>query len=103
MSLFGLLSSVFRSEPRATIPPPPYAFCESVHASGLSPWHIRTIDPEKGLKLGGGIYSDSLCGHVHHGWDLNVVITEHHLGHSCPECVRAFREIIQRLSRYRRP
>lgn len=68
---------------------PPYAFCESIHASGTSPWHIRKI-AETGLKLTGGIDTPFLCGRVTKGWDLNVRITPHHLTHCCKGCVKAY-------------
>jgi len=78
-----------------------YAFCESVHAGPTSPWHIRQLT-QVGLKLGGGIDSASLCGHLMPqgvrvgerlgggGWDLSVVITEHHLSHACQRCAAAY-------------
>ncbi len=40
---------------------PPYAFCESV--TGIGRWHIRRLS-EKGLKLGGGIDTPTLCKRV---------------------------------------
>ncbi len=67
-----------------------YSFCESVHVTGPSPWHIRKLDPA-GRMLGGGITTPSLCGRVDRGWDLSVVISIHHLGHSCRACVTAFK------------
>lgn len=73
---------------------PPYAFCESIHAGGRSPWHIRKIGAA-GLKLGGGIDSPSLCTRVTRGWDLNVRITPHHLTHCCKECVKAYEALGQ--------
>lgn len=71
---------------------PVYSFCESVHASSISPWHLRKLT-EVGQKLGGGVDTPSLCGRVkeRQGWDLDVEITEHHLGHACPTCVAAYR------------
>jgi hypothetical protein len=74
---------------------PPFAFCESVHATGTSPWHIRRVVGP--LKLGGGIDSGSLCKRVRStaegggGWDLEVRITSHHLSHACPGCVEEYR------------
>lgn len=71
---------------------PEYAFCESVHATGRSPWHIRKV-PDGILKLGGGITTPSLCGTIKitgfgaNGWDLNVRITDQQLTHACPRCV----------------
>lgn len=73
-----------------------FSFCESVHASGRSPWHLRKLTAV-GPKFGGGIDTPSLCGLVKPpmGWDVKVEITEHHLGHSCQECVRAYREALE--------
>lgn len=76
--------------------PPPFAFCEGVWASGGSPWHIRKINPEVGLRLTGGIDTPSLCGRVTpkvNGWDLRVRITNMHLAHKggvCEGCKDAF-------------
>lgn len=79
---------------------PKYAFCESVAAGSCGRWHIRKVEDR--LHLGGGIDTPSLCGRVNPigsergatgGWDVNVKITEHHLGHSCPDCVKAYREM----------
>lgn len=56
---------------------PRYAFCESSAAGSLSKWHIRPITPGVGLKLGGGIDSDGICGRPRvrvGGWDLTVRI-----------------------------
>lgn len=61
------------------------SFCESVHASGYSRWHIRGLT-EAGRKLGGGIDTPSLCGRVTKGWDLNVPITPQHANHTCSAC-----------------
>lgn len=68
-----------------------FSFCESVHAGSQSRWHIRKLTGE-GRKLGGGIDTPSLCAHVRvgFGWDLGVAITEHHLTHSCRDCVTAY-------------
>lgn len=70
-----------------------YSFCESVHASSMSPWHIRQLVDCK--KLGGGIDSSSLCGFVKSGWgwDLEVEITKHHLSHACPRCVAVYHKV----------
>ena len=51
-------------------PKPEYAFCETVHASALSPWHIRKLT-EQGKKLGGGADTPSLCG-LKVSWDLRT-------------------------------
>jgi len=68
----------------------PYSFCESVHATGVR-WHIRKLT-HVGKKLGGGIDTDSLCGHVRArvgGWDLRVELTLETLNrdHICPHCL----------------
>ena len=71
-----------------------FSFCEPVWATGRSRWHIRKVGPE-GLKLGGGANAP-LCWNPdewQNGWDLDVEITEHHLGHSCPRCVELYREL----------
>lgn len=88
---------------------PPYAFCESVHAAPLAPWHIRKLS-EAGLKTGGGIDTPSLCGRVRPfgdesgerrgagGWDLRVRILPRHFakvpaGSSlicCAECAAEY-------------
>ena len=83
---------------------PTHAFCESVMASGTSPWHIRKLSPA-GLKLTGGIDTPSLCERVRPfgdktktnpgggGWDLNVRISPHHLEHCCPKCAEDYRKV----------
>lgn len=74
---------------------PEYSFCESVHATGTSPWHIRKLDGE-GKKLSGGITTPSLCTRVTRGWDLEAPITLHHLGsHVCKTCREAFEGELQ--------
>lgn len=51
-----------------------FSFCESSTASSRSPWHIRALENETGLKLGGGIDTPSLCSLVRppYGWDLQA-------------------------------
>lgn len=66
-----------------------FSFCESVHATSHSPWHIRPLT-EAGKKLGGGVDTESLCLIVSRGWDLEVDITEHHLKHACKRCVAEY-------------
>lgn len=68
-----------------------YAFCESVAATGRSPWHIRELTAV-GKKVTGGADTNSLCDRKM-GWDLNVKITTHHLTHTCPKCVEAYRKV----------
>lgn len=67
---------------------PRYAYCESQWAGPKSRWHIRFINPTIGLKLGGGIDTGSLCGHVKPkwGWDLSVRVSDKHKENTCTEC-----------------
>lgn len=69
----------------------PYTFCESVTASGLSPWHLRQLT-DTGRHLGGGVDTPSLCGQVKppYGWDLKVELTPHHLSHVCKTCLAEY-------------
>jgi len=76
-------------------PPKMFSFCESQWASSRSKWHIRYC--EHGRKLGGGIDSNSLCGHVKKGggWDLEVEICERTLYSGvCPECKRIYKRLL---------
>jgi len=66
-----------------------YSFCETVTAGGNARWHIRRLT-DKGMMLGGGADSESLCG-ANVAWDVDVPITDHHLNHSCQRCVEVFR------------
>jgi hypothetical protein len=73
-----------------------YAFCESISAGPQSKWHIRVLSRE-GVKLGGGLDTASLCGHVKspYGWDLDVELFEHHLANSaCKDCVALYRKFL---------
>lgn len=67
-----------------------FAFCESVNATGTSPWHIRQLTT-KGLKIGGGADTEALCGRKIE-WDLEVEITSHHLTHCCHKCAEKFQK-----------
>ena len=69
-----------------------FSFCENTWAGPETPWHIRSLD-ERGKKLTGGAYSLALCGHVVH-WDLNVEITQHHLGHCCRKCKKEYQILV---------
>jgi hypothetical protein len=80
---------------------PEYSFLEGVTAGPHTKWHIRKV--AGALHLGGGIDTPSLCDQVRPigpdrgaigGWDLNIKITEHHLGHSCPKCVELYKKAI---------
>jgi hypothetical protein len=66
-------------------------FCESIHAYGLSPWHLRR-PTSAGLKLTGGIDTSSLCGRVSRGWDLDVPVTESHFEHTCRDCLAVLKK-----------
>lgn len=71
-----------------------FAFCESIHASSESPWHIRELS-KHGKKLGGGVDTPSLCGLIQKGkgWDLETDINEFHLTNGCcPKCFELFLE-----------
>jgi hypothetical protein len=70
---------------------PQFAFCESIYASSISPWHIRELT-YRGLKLSGGADTKSLCDREM-SWDLDVEITPHHLTHCCNKCAQKFKEI----------
>lgn len=71
-----------------------HSFCESVHATGTSPWHIRELTAA-GRKLGGGADTPALCGRdLCKGWDLNVEMTDHHLSHACKKCVEVFHTLV---------
>lgn len=66
------------------------SFCESIHATGASPWHVRMLVGEK--KLGGGVDTPSLCGRVEvgQGWDLQVEPTWDRLIQNfvCQRCLK---------------
>jgi hypothetical protein len=73
---------------------PDYSYCEATTAGSYSKWHIRPIKDK--LFFGGGIDTDSLCGHVKsklNGWDINVRILEINLPTACPECVKLYLEL----------
>jgi hypothetical protein len=61
-----------------------FSLCESVSASGHSPWHIRELSKNDRLKLSGGIDTGSLCGTVKtpYGWDLKHEVDEF-IGNDC--------------------
>lgn len=67
-----------------------HAFCEPVQCSPYSRWHIRRLT-DIGMKPGGGADTPALCG-IAVAWDLDVPLTAHHLGHSCPKCVELYRK-----------
>lgn len=61
-----------------------YSFCESVYATGRSPWHIRRLTAV-GKKLGGGVDLESLCGRIM-CWDIEA--NECVMSCVCEECLR---------------
>jgi hypothetical protein len=67
-----------------------YSLCESVLASGSSPWHIRKLS-KKGKVFGGGADTRSLCGMVM-SWDMKNTI-EGNEDFCCKDCLRAYLEI----------
>ncbi len=69
-----------------------YSFCETVHATPYSKWHIRRLS-KLGHKLGGGADTPALCGRIV-CWDLDVKIDIHHLTHSsCPRCAEEYEKM----------
>jgi hypothetical protein len=66
-----------------------FAFCETIHATGISPWHIRKLT-NKGLKFGGGADTKALCGREV-SWDLELDIREDHLDDRC--CRKCWQEL----------
>jgi len=75
---------------------PEFSFCESVHASSLSPWHIRRLT-DAGKKLGGGADTKSLCGREM-CWDLEVNIEAIHQDICCRTCWNRYMEILRERS-----
>jgi hypothetical protein len=69
------------------------SFCESVHATGESPWHLRRLT-SSGRKLRGDVDTDSLCGLVESpdGWDVDVAVTASNVVTACPRCLLALRK-----------
>ncbi len=69
-----------------------YSFCEASTAGSRSRWHIRPLT-EVGRKLGGGVDTPSLCGHVDRrrgGWDREPEVLYPALAGACPECREAY-------------
>ena len=73
---------------------PKYSFCESVTATGISPWCIRELTAN-GRKLGGRIDSDSLCGRVKAtwGWDIPVDAFPSH-PMACAKCAALLNDLL---------
>lgn len=71
-----------------------YAFCEPVVAGSNSPWCLRKIT-DKGLRPGGGVDSNSLCGRVKapYGWDVDVPVTQDRVDSDfvCKRCLEVLR------------
>ena len=52
-----------------------YSFCETVTATGSSPWHIRKLS-DNGPKYGGEADTPALCGRTV-AWDVDCEMKEH--------------------------
>ncbi len=66
-----------------------YSFCENIHATSYSKWHIRRLTTRK-FKFAGGADTPALCGRVV-SWDLDVKLDSHHLAHnSCSRCAEEY-------------
>jgi hypothetical protein len=81
-----------------------FSYCESTHATSMSPWCIRELTAA-GQKLTGGIDTASLCGRVRPrggpgkgwgGWDLAVPVDPvdpgRHPGVVCKNCAAVLRQ-----------
>lgn len=65
-----------------------YSYCESLAASGSSPWHIRKLSAG-GQKLSGRVDTPSLCGRAM-AWDINHPIGAHD-EFPCKKCLEDWR------------
>jgi len=74
------------------LPKREFAFCESVHATSTSPWHIRKLT-DKGMMTGGGADTKALCGREV-AWDVECEICPLVLIQPdvCGKCVTAYGE-----------
>jgi hypothetical protein len=83
------------------------SFCESVTASGRSPWHLRELT-DVGKKLGGGIDTASFCEIVRPtkaglgGWDIDVPVTLEECDRlirvqPCGLCPRCYGAVLHKL------
>lgn len=61
------------------------SYCETIHASATTPWHLRILTGA-GKKLGGGADTKSFCG-LEVAWDLDVEISLPHNDRVCQTCV----------------
>lgn len=70
-----------------------FSFCETVTASGTTPWHIRRLT-QAGQFLGGGADTLALCGRSV-SWDIRIPIKPDHLHAKmvCLACRERFAEI----------
>ena len=85
------IEEVTEAEASAAPEPKKYSFCESVHATATSKWHIRELTAI-GQKFGGGADTLALCGRDV-AWDLNVERTDLHLlTNTCPRCFEFYRK-----------
>lgn len=65
-----------------------FSFCESIHASSTSLWHIRKLTAQ-GRKPGGGADTKALCGRDM-AWDLQHPVTPNE-DFCCTKCSEMFR------------
>jgi hypothetical protein len=71
--MFGKRKNDTEAAPDTTVPATGYAYCESVHATPMSPHHIRKLTAA-GMKSGGGADTAALCGRdLRAGWDTSPV------------------------------
>lgn len=89
-SLHGKMISEISSWLRGD-PVDEFSFCESMHATGTSPWHIRKLTAQ-GRKLGGGADTVALCGREV-AWDLEVKVTPEFGDFVCSKCVDEFQPL----------
>ena len=62
-----------------------HSYCESIHATSTSPWHIRELT-DQGRKLGGGADTKALCG-LEVSWDLEVDVKLSNADGICVTCL----------------
>ena len=65
-----------------------YAYCQSNY---VPKWHIRKHNNK--LYLSGGIDTNSLCGFVKQGWDLDYTISSIYDKYICKDCLNKYKEI----------
>lgn len=71
-----------------------YSYCETATAGSRSLWHIRRLSG-KGLCLGGGADTESLCGKKV-AWDINHPISATD-EFPCAKCLMAWKALSTRI------